>query len=130
MHYLSTLQKWCVLRDSALIKNLPSYVPGHDFLSSSRAKSLKVPYSKREALIKFNFLQESLKQEWITGGIISNKQKQVVHDLLNLGAYALPKLVITSPMLDLHIRDVMQKEVAKCFADMRKGKEQFSKKES
>lgn len=98
-------------------------MPGRDYLSSSRAHSLKVPYSKKEALIKFDALCAALDANWISDRKWNKKQADIVTDLLLLGAYSLPKLVITSPTLDLHIRDVMQKELIKCFEEIRKGKQ-------
>ena len=82
---------------------------------------MKVPYSKKEALIKFDVLCAALDANWISDRKWNKKQADVVTDLLLLGAYSLPKLVITSPILDLHIRDVMQKELIKCFEEIRKG---------
>ena len=122
IQYLSTLQKWCVLRDNSSNQKLPSFVPGRDYLSASRARSLKVPYSKREAMLKYEALISSLDEEWISDGKWNKKQADVVVDLLLLGAYSLPKIVITSPLLDLHIRDVMQKDLIKCFGEIKKGK--------
>ena len=122
MAYLSTLQKWVVLRDGHLIKNLPTYVPGHDFLSKSRARSLKVPFTKKEAMFKFVRLHDLLDDTWLESEMVSKKQKEIVNELLNLGAYSLPRLVLTSPLLDMHLQNVMEKDVAKCFEDLRKGK--------
>ena len=122
MQYLSTLQKWCVLRDGTSAQKLPSFLPGREYLSPSRAYSLRVPFTKKEALIKYNALIDSLDENWISDGKWNKKQADVVIDLLVLGAYSLLKIVVTSPVLDLHIRDVMQKELMKCFNEIRKGK--------
>ena len=42
---------------SILFQKMPSYVPGRDYLSSSRASLLKVPYNKREANLKLAALE-------------------------------------------------------------------------
>ena len=126
--YLSTLQKWCVLRDGHLIKNLPTYVPGHEFLSKSRARSLKVPYTKKEAMFKFVTLHNALDDTWLGNKVVSKRQKEVVNELLNLGAYSLPRLILTSPLLDMHLQDVLEKDVIKCFDDLRKGNSDISDK--
>ena len=63
----------------------------------------------------------SLDENWIDDRKWNKKQSDIVLDLLLLGAYSLPKIVVTSPMLDLHIRDVMQKDLLKCFDEIRKG---------
>ena len=96
-------------------------MPGRDYLSSSRARSLKVPYNKKEALLKYDLLTRALESQWISDRKWNKEQAELVTDLLLLGAYSLPKIVLTSPLLDLHIRDVMQKELLKCFDEIKKG---------
>ena len=68
----------------------------------------------------------SLDEKWIDDRKWNKKQSDIVMDLLLLGAYSLPKLVVTSPMLDLHIRDVMQKDLLKCFDEIRKGDDKLN----
>ena len=100
---MGTLHKWDTMKEGPLAQRLPSHVPGRDFLSASRANSLKVPFTKKEALIKLG------------------KQKDLVLQLLMLGAYSLPSLCLSSLKLDKHLRDMMHKDMKKCFVDLRKG---------
>ena len=118
---MATLHKWNTMKDGPLAQRLPSYCPGRDFLSSARANSLKVPFSKKEALIKLGCLENILEDEWIGDMSKPGKQKDLVLQLLMLGAYSLPGLCLSSLKLDVHLKDVLQKELKKCFADLRKG---------
>ena len=110
------------MKEGPLAQRLPSYVPGRDFLSPARANSLKVPFSKKEALIKLGCLENLLEDEWIGDISKFKKQKEMVLQLLMLGAYSLPGLCLSSHKLDMHLKDVLHKEMEKCFADLRKGK--------
>ena len=123
MQYFSTLQKWDSLREGQLAQRMPSFVPGRDYMSSSRAKALKIPCTKKDALMAFEAVEEALNlnSHWIGSDISLAKQKEVIVRALNLGAFSLPKLVLESQVVDLHLRDLMQKEVNRCFENLRKG---------
>ena len=125
MQYFSTLQKWDSLREGQLAQRMPSYVPGRDYMSSSRARTLKIPCTKKDALMAFEALEEifNLNSHWIGSDISMAKQKEAVIQALNLGAFSLPKLVLDSHLIDMHLRDLMQKEVNRCFENLRKGKD-------
>ena len=118
---MATLHKWNTLKDGPLAQRLPSFIPGREFLSSARANSLKVPFSKKEALIKLGCLENVLEDEWVGDLSKLKKQKDLVLQLLMLGAYSLPGLCLSSLKLDVHLKDVMHKEMQKCFDDLRKG---------
>lgn len=49
------------------------------------------------------------------------QQKDHCVSMLNLGAYSLPRDVLASKKLDLHIKDVLKKELMKFSDDLRKG---------
>ena len=110
------------MKTGRLAQRLPSYVPGRDFLSANRAASLKVPFTRKEALLKLACLESALKDEWLGDMKMFKKQHELVLQLLSLGAYSLPGLCLSSPKLDMHMKDSMQKELAKCMDDLRKGK--------
>ena len=109
------------MKNGPIAQRLPSYVPGREFLSANRASSLKVPFSKREAMVKLSCLENLLDDEWIDDMSKFKKQHGLVNQLLVLGAYSLPGLCLSSPKLDLHLKDVLHKEMKNCFADLRKG---------
>ena len=60
--YLGVSQKWSSLRIGAMAQRLPSYIPARDYVSSSRADSLKLPYTRKEALIKFQVLEQKIEK--------------------------------------------------------------------
>ena len=109
------------MREGRLAQRLPSFVPGRDFLSSNRASSLKVPFTKKEALIKLACLENALDDEWLGDMKMFKKQQELVIQFLVLGAYSLPGLCLSSPKLDMHLRDNIQKELTKCMDQLRKG---------
>ena len=119
--YLATLHKWGTLKTGPLAQRLPTYIPGREFLSPSRAHSLKVPFTKKEALVKLSCLEGILKDEWIKDESKFKQQQEAVLGLLALGAYSLPGMCLMSFRLDVHLRDVMEKELNKCMKDLRKG---------
>ena len=119
--YVATLHKWGTMKNGPIAQRLPSYVPGRDFLSANRASSLKIPFSKKEAMIKLSCLENLLEDEWIDDMSKFKKQQDLVNQLLVLGAYSLPGLCLSSPKLDLHLKDVLHKEIKRCFSDLRKG---------
>ena len=109
------------MRNGPLAQRLPSFVPGRDFVSANRANSLKIPFSKKEALIKLTCLENLLEDDWVGDMEKFKKQQELVNQLLVLGAYSLPGLCLSSYKIDVHLRDVMHKEMQKCFSDLRKG---------
>lgn len=109
------------MKNGPLAQRLPSFVPGREFLSSNRANSLKVPFTKKEALIKLACLENALNDEWFGDMKVFKKQQDLVLQFLSLGAYSLPSLCLSSSKLDMHLKDNMQKELAKCMDDLRKG---------
>ena len=115
------MHKWSTMKNGPLAQRLPSYVPGRDFLSSNRANSLNVPFSKKEALIKLSCLENLLEDEWLEDMSKFKKQQSLINQLLVLGAYSLPGLCLSSLKIDVHLKDVLQKEMKKCFSDLRKG---------
>ena len=80
-----------------------------------------MPFTKKEALIKLGCLENLLEDAWIGDMTKFGKQKDLVLQLLMLGAYSLPGLCLSSLKLDMHLRDMMHKEMIKCFVDLRKG---------
>lgn len=127
--YLATCHKWSTMKNGPLAQRLPSYAPGRDFLSSNRANSLKVPFTKKEALLKLACLESALNDDWLGDMKMYKKQHELVIQLLVLGAYSLPGLCLSSVKLDMHLKDNMQKELNKCMSDLRKGRNVQIKRE-
>ena len=71
----------------------------------------------------FEVIVETFKNNshWISSDVSLAKQKELVMQALNLGAFSLPNPVLESHEIDVHLRDVMQKEVMRCFENLRKG---------
>ena len=109
------------MKNGPLAQRLPSFTPGREFLSANRANSLKVPFSRKEAMIKLACLEGALNDEWFGDMEMFKKQQDLVLQFLSLGAYSLPGLCLSSVKLDMHLRDCMQKELSKCMNDLRKG---------
>ena len=109
------------MKNGPMAQRLPSYVPGRQYLSRSRANNLNLPYDKREALKKFNILEASLKQEWLGKSEHFKSQRDLVVELLVLGSYALPYTVLHSDWTDIHLRDVLKKDLEKSLCDLKRG---------
>ena len=121
MQYFSTVQKWESLRDGCLAQRLPSFVPGREYISTSRANTLRIPRNKKDALITLGLYESTLDQDWIGNDKVFYKQKDKIVAFLNLGAYCLPKLVLESDKIDMHVRDSLKKDLARCMNDLRRG---------
>ena len=118
---MSTVQKWESLRDGCLAQRLPAYIPGRDYISTSRANTLRIPHNKKDALIALGVYESTLEQSWIENDQIFYKQKDKITAILNLGAYCLPKMVLESEKVDKHVRDSLKKDLARCMRDLRRG---------
>ena len=127
MQYLSVLHKWESMKHGQLAQRLPSFVPGRQYLSRSRANNLNLPFDKKEALKKFNVLESALKQEWLGKSEFHKNQKDLVMELLILGAHSLPYTVLHSEWTDLHLRDFLKKDLEKSVNDLKKGNDIFLK---
>ena len=121
MQYLVTLQKWISLRESPLAQRLPSFVPGREYLTYSRANHLGVPHSKKEALKKYNILEAALKSEWLNDLDSLELQMKTLIELCNLGAHSLPYVILHSELVDMHLRDCLNKDLKRSLNDLRKG---------
>ena len=119
---------------------MPAFVPGREYLSSARANLLKVPYNKKEASLKLSALELNFSgkrdlnnrlyvmdyklwflDKWLGDMSKLKQQKDHCISMLNLGAYSVPRAVLASKKLDLHVRDVLKKELMKFSSDLRMG---------
>ena len=123
LQYLTTLQRWNSLKKGPLAQNLPNHIPGRDFLSSGRARQLKLPYSRGEALFKLALIEEALSDDWLQDASKLIPQKELLIDALNLGAYSMPGLILKSEKIDLHVRDFMAKDLVGCLDELKRGNE-------
>ena len=121
LQYLTTLQRWNSLKSGPLAQNLPNHVNGRDYLSSGRARQLRLPYSKSEALFKMAFIDSALDDDWLQNSAKLIPQKELLIDALNLGAYSLPNLILKSEKVDLHVRDYMHKDLVCCLDELKRG---------
>ena len=108
-----------------MAQRLPSYIPARDYVSATRADSLRLPYTRKEALIKFQILEEKitsiLEDSDLDGKFTDPKIKDFIVDMLNLGAHCIPNIVLDSPILDVAFKRFMKIDLLSCMDDMRKG---------
>lgn len=69
---------------------------------------------------------EKLDENWIGDHGKLDIQMSLVMDILRMGAYSLPRLVLEDEKLDTHLQDVLKKDLVKCCRDIRKGKNAFN----
>ena len=70
---------------------------------------------------------EKLDEKWIGDQDKLDLQMALVMDVLRMGAYSLPRLVLEDEKFELHLQDVLEKDLAKCCRDIRKGKNIYQK---
>ena len=80
-----------------------------------------MPYSKREALFKLAFVESALNDDWIQDAAKLIPQKELLIEALNLGAYAMPNLILKSEKVDEHVRDFMFKDLVRCLDELKRG---------
>ena len=85
-------------------------------------KIIQIPYSEKAADARLEQLENALDDNWLENDAVLDFQLGVVIKLLNLGAYSLPAKVLESKKLEIHLNDVLNKELIKCLKEIRQGK--------
>ena len=87
-----------------------------------KAKSkIQIPFTQREAEEKFDHLVAKLDNSWIGDQAMLRKQLDLITQILQLGAYSLPKKVLECEKVDRFFNDAIRKDLFRCFGDIRKG---------
>ena len=85
-------------------------------------KIIQIPYSEKAADARLEQLENALDDKWLENDAVLDHQLGIVIKLLNLGAYSLPAKVLESKKLEIHLNDVLNKELIKCLKEIRQGK--------
>ena len=64
---------------------------------------------------------EKLDDTWLGNQDKLDEHMSLVLDILRTGAYSLPRPVLENETFEIHIQDVMKKDLIKCCRDIRKG---------
>ena len=80
-----------------------------------------MPYNEVEANQKFDKLIKKLDNRWIDNQKVLKIQMDRVVALLQIGAYALPQKVLANEKLNVHLHDVLKKDLIRCFNEIRQG---------
>ena len=83
---------------------------------------VQIPYSEKAADARLEQLENALDDKWLENDAALDFQLGIVIKLLNLGAYSLPAKVLESKKLEIHLNDVLNKELIKCLKEIRQGK--------
>ena len=83
---------------------------------------VQIPYSEKAADARLEQLENALDDKWLENDAVLDFQLGIVIKLLNLGAYSLPAKVLESKKLEIHLNDVLNKELIKCLKEIRQGK--------
>ena len=74
-----------------------------------------------EANQRFDKLIKKLDKRWIDNHKVLKLQMDTVISLLQIGAYSLPQKVLTNEKLDVHLQDVLKKDLNRCLNEIRQG---------
>ena len=60
-------------------------------------------------------------ESWIGNESVLVQQMDIVTQILQLGAYAIPAKVLDSEVFELYFLDAIKKDLYRCLSDIRKG---------
>ena len=63
-NYLAAHQKLAVLYSGPLKQDLPDVIPARQYMSTNKANALNLPYSTREAKMKFERMEKNALMYW------------------------------------------------------------------
>ena len=122
MNYLACKQKWAAFHSGPLVQCLPAQIPPRKYISHASAQALRLPYTSKEAFLKFKCLLGLCKDDWPLDEKSHKEQMKLCMDLLELGAYALPGEVIASLKVKGFVEKCMQMDLLMCLKNVRQGK--------
>lgn len=121
MNYLACLRKWNAFYEGPLVQAFPNQVPPRTYISHTCAQALKLPYTTKEAFLKFRCMIDLCKKEWDLNGKTHADQMKLCIELLELGAYCLPGEVIASRKVKVFVEKCMENELLLCLKNVRQG---------
>ena len=92
-----------------------------NFISRARADRMKVPYNVKEARERFERIIAKFQLKWIDDKSCFKEQLDLVIDALRIGAFCLPRQVLESGIIEMHLIDSLQKDFGRCMDALRKG---------
>ena len=122
LNFIACKQKWAAFHTGPLVQCLPAQIPPRKYISHACAQSLRLPYTSREAFLKFKCLLGLCKDDWSLDEKSHREQLKLCIDILELGAYALPGEVIASQKVKEFVEKCMQMELLICLKNVRQGK--------
>lgn len=122
LNYVACKQKWAAFHTGPLVQCLPAQIPPRKYISHACAQSLRLPYTSREAFLKFKCLLGLCKDDWQLDEKSHREQLKLCIDILELGAYALPGEIIASQKVKDFVEKCMQMELLICLKNVRQGK--------
>ena len=109
------------MRTGPIAQRLPDAINGRDFISRARADRMKVPYDIKEARERFDRIVAKFQLKWIDDKSCFKEQLDLVIDALRIGAFCLPRQVLESGIIEMHLIDSLQKDLGRCMDALRKG---------
>ena len=122
MNYLACRQKWNAFFCGPLVQAFPTQVPPRKYISHSTAQTLKLPYTTKEAFLKFKCMIGLCKNEWSLDDKTHAENLKLCIDILELGAYCLPGEVIASKEVKSFVETCMKNELLMCLKSIRQGR--------
>ena len=121
MNYLACKQKWAAFHSGPLVQCLPAQIPPRKYISAACAQAHRLPYTSKEAFLKFKCLLGLIKDDWSLDEKSHKEQMKLCMDILELGAYALPGEVIASLKVKGFVEKCMDMDLMMCLKNIRQG---------
>ena len=67
-------------------------------------------------------LLAKMDESWIGNKKVLREQLDIMVQVLQTGAYAIPSIVLDSEVVDLYLKDAITKDYHRCLDEIRKGK--------
>ena len=125
MNFLACKQKWAAFHTGPLVQCLPAQIPPRKYISNSIAHALRLPYTSKEAYLKFKCLTGLCKEDWALDEKVHKEQMKLCTEILELGAYALPGEVLASAKVRDFVDKCMDKDLQMCIKNVRQGNCEF-----
>lgn len=121
-NFLACNQKWAAFFGGPLTQAFPTQIPPRKYISHACAQALRLPYTSKEAFLKYKCMVGLCKTDWALEEKAHAEQMKLCIDLLELGAYALPGEVIASEKVKTFVEKCMKMDLLMCIKNVRQGK--------
>ena len=71
---------------------------------------------------KPDFLLAKMAESWVGNKKVLREQLDIMVQILQIGAYAIPATVLDSEVVNLYLKDAITKDYHRCLDEIRKGK--------